>query len=73
VETVLRWRDGDEACAAVYDSGPGALPFSMFDDAQKRKVCDEFVASIEPHRHGTAFEVPAEFVYASARLPATAS
>ena len=71
VETVLRWRDRDEACAAVFDGGPGALPFSMFDDEQKREVCDEFVASIEPYRRGTSFEVPAEFVYASARLPST--
>src|SRR5262249_10101880 len=69
VEMVLRWRDRDEACAAVYDGGPGALPFSMFDDEQKRQMCDEFVTSLEPYRRGTAFEVPAEFVYASARLP----
>jgi len=62
-------RHRDEACAAVYDGGPGALPFSMFDDEQRREVCDEFVASLEPYRRGTAFEVPAEFVYASARLP----
>ena len=73
VEAVLRWRDRDEACAAVFDGGPGALPFLMFDDEQKREVCDEFVASIEPYRRRTSFEVPAEFVYASARLPLTPS
>ena len=69
VETVLHWCGRDEACAAVFDGGPGALPFSMFDDEQRREVCDKFVASLEPYRRGTAFEVPAEFVYASARLP----
>ncbi len=30
VEVVLRWADRSEACAAVFDGGPGALPFSMF-------------------------------------------
>ena len=71
VETVLHWRDRDEACAAAFDGGAGALPFSMFDDEQKCEVCDEFLASIEPYRRGAAFEVPVEFVYASARLPST--
>jgi SAM-dependent methyltransferase len=69
VDVTLRWRDRDEACAAMFDGGPGALPFSMFTEEMRRAVRDEFVASIEPYRRGSGFEVPAEFVYGTARKP----
>lgn len=67
VEATLRWRDGAEACTAMFDGGPGALPFSMFSEEVRQEVRDEFVASIEPYRRGIGFEVPAEFVYGSAQ------
>ena len=69
VELTLRWRDRDEACTAIFDGGPGALPFSMFTEEIRRQVRDEFIASIEPYRKGDGFEVPAEFVYGTARKP----
>jgi len=69
VEVVLRWRDHVDACAAVFDGGPGALPFAMFPEDVKRAVCDEYLASLAPYRRGEGFEAPAEFVYASARRP----
>ena len=65
----LRWRDREEACAAIFDGGPGALPFSMFTDEIREAVRDELVASIEPYRRGSGFEVPAEFVYGTAKTP----
>lgn len=70
VDVTLRWRDREEACAAVFDGGPGALPFSMFPEDVKREVYDEYIASLGPYRRGSGFEAPAEFVYASARRPA---
>lgn len=69
VEVILRYRDDDEACAAVFDGGPGALPFSVFPDDVRRAVCEEYIASLEPYRVGAGFEAPAEFVYATARRP----
>ncbi len=66
VEVTLRWRDRTEACAAVFDGGPGALPYSMFPEDVRRAVCDEYIESLEPYRRGDGFEAPAEFVYASA-------
>jgi SAM-dependent methyltransferase len=68
VDVVLRWASQDEACAAVFDGGPGAFPFSMFPDDVRRAVCDEYIASLEAYRLGEGFEAPAEFVYASARV-----
>jgi len=69
VAVTLRWRDCHEACAAMFDGGPGALPFSMFTEEMRQAVRDQFVASIEPYRRGDGFEVPAEFVYATACKP----
>jgi len=65
----LKWRDPDEACAAIFDGEPGALPFSMFSEPMRRAVRDEYVSSLEPYRRGTGFEVEAEFVYGTARKP----
>jgi ubiquinone/menaquinone biosynthesis C-methylase UbiE len=71
VDVKLRWRDREEACAAVFDGGPGALPYSMFSEEQRRSLCDEYLASLEPYRRGEGFEAEAEFVYATARTPAS--
>jgi len=68
VNVVLRWATEEEACAAIFDGGPGAFPFSIFPDEVRRAVCDEYIASLEAYRLGEGFEAPAEFVYASARV-----
>jgi ubiquinone/menaquinone biosynthesis C-methylase UbiE len=67
VEVTLRWRDAREACAAVFDGGPGALPYAAFPPEVRREICDEYVASLAPYRVGEGFEAPAEFVLATAR------
>lgn len=69
VDVTLKWRDAEEACAAAFDGGPGALPCAMFPAEVRQAVYDEYVASLEAYRNGTGFEAPAEFVYASACLP----
>lgn len=69
VDVMLKWSDRAEACAAAFDGGPGALPCAMFPDEVRQAVYDEYIDSLGPYRHGSGFEAPAEFVYASARLP----
>lgn len=69
VEMTLHWRNEEEACAAVFDGGPGALPFSMFPDDVRREVSAAFVATLLPHRRGDGFEAPVELVYVSGRRP----
>jgi SAM-dependent methyltransferase len=69
VPVTLEWRDRDEACAAIFDGGPGALPFSMFTDEVRQAVRGEYIASLEPYRRGDGFAVEAEFVYGTARRP----
>src|SRR5215471_10612577 len=59
IAITLKWRDRDEACTAIFDGGPGALPFSMFTDEVRRAVQDEYIASLEPYRRGASFEVEA--------------
>jgi SAM-dependent methyltransferase len=67
IGVTLKWRDRQEACAAIFDGGPGALPFSMFTEEARGAVRDEYIASLEAYRRGDGFEVEAEFVYATAR------
>lgn len=69
VEMTLHWRDAEEACAAVFDGGAGALPFSMFPDDVRREVCAAFVATLGPYRRGDGFEAPVELVYLSGTRP----
>jgi SAM-dependent methyltransferase len=70
VDVTIVWRDPEEACAAMFDGGPGAYPYSMFPDDIRRELCDEFVASLEPYRSRNGYEAPVEFVYATGHLPA---
>jgi len=65
----LSWRDGEEACAAIFDGGPGALPFAMFSEEIRCEVREEYLATLAPYRQGDGYEAPAEFVYATARVP----
>lgn len=67
VNTIISWRNREEACAAIFDGGPGAYPYSMFPEEVRREVCDEFIATLEAYRSGGGFEAPVEFVYATAR------
>jgi hypothetical protein len=65
-EVTLRWTDDKDACAAMFDGGPVAFPYSMFTPDVKAKVASEYLASLAPYRDGEGFEVPAEFVCVSA-------
>ncbi len=67
IELVLRWKTDEEACAAMFDGGPAAYPYSMFPPELRSKVASEYVESLAAYRTTAGFEVPAEFVCASAK------
>ncbi len=62
----IHWKDDDEACAAMFDGGPAAYPWSLFAPEVRAKVAGEYLASLAPWRTPNGFECPAEFVYATA-------
>ncbi len=66
VELSIHWKDDDEACAAMFDGGPAAYPWSLFTPDVRAKVAGEYLASLAPYRSPSGFECPAEFVYATA-------
>jgi len=65
-EVTLHWTDDDDACAAMFDGGPVAYPYSLFSPEIKAQVTHEYLASLAPYRHGEGYEVPAEFVCVAA-------
>ncbi len=65
-EVTLHWKDDDDACAAMFDGGPVAYPYSLFSPEVKEQVAGEYLASLAPYRNGQGFEVPAEFVCVAA-------
>ena len=67
ISTVLYYESADTALGAVLQGGAMALAYSRFDDSTRDEVRTEYLASIEPYRKGTAYEVPAEFVVTCGR------
>jgi ubiquinone/menaquinone biosynthesis C-methylase UbiE len=67
--TTLRYASAEDALAAVFRGGPVALAYSRFDQATRRAVHAEYLASIAPYQNGGGYEVPGEFVVAAARAP----
>ena len=64
LEVVLRYRSADDALGAAFRGGPVALAYNRFDDATRRAVHEEYLASIEPYREGEGYRIPGEFVAA---------
>lgn len=64
ISTTLHYASGEGACGAAFAGGPVALAYSRFDDATRREVDAEYLASIEPWRRGEGYDVPGEFVVA---------
>lgn len=65
--SALAYRDADEACDAMFVSGPAALAWSRFDDRVRTRVRGRYLDAIEPWRTGSAYALPAEFVCLQAR------
>jgi hypothetical protein len=68
-ELALHWTDEADAAAAMFEGGPVAYPYSLFSPEIQANVKGAYVASLAGYRNGEGFDVPAEFVYASAEKP----
>ena len=69
LECRLRFAGDDEVCAAVFEGGPVALAYSRFDVATRQAAHAEFLASVSAYRAGAGYEIPGEFVLATACRP----
>lgn len=70
IETELVYADAEEAIGAAFLGGPVALAHSRFDTATRESAYADYLASIEPYRHGTQYRVPGEFVVVAGAKPA---
>lgn len=66
----LNFADGEDACSAAFAGGPVALAYDRFDEPTRMEAEGDYLASIEPFRQGQGFDIPAEFVLATAAKPA---
>jgi ubiquinone/menaquinone biosynthesis C-methylase UbiE len=66
IRTVLHYDNDREALGAAFDGGPVALAYHKFTDAVKEEVHADYLASIAPYKKGDGYDVPGEFVVASA-------
>ena len=64
LSTALHYESGEEACLAAFVGGPVALAYFRFDELTREAVHAEYLASLEPYRRGSTYEVPGEFVVA---------
>lgn len=64
ITTALHYDSADEACGAAFEGGPVALAYSRFDEATRKAVHAEYLASIAPYAAGQGYDVPGEFVVA---------
>lgn len=69
ISTTLRYDDAESALGAAFLGGPVALAHSRFDEATKASAHAEYLAAIEPYRHGTGYRIPGELVVVAARAP----
>ena len=65
----LHYANEDDALGAAFSGGPVALAYSRFDDETRASARADYLASIEEYRRGGGFEIPGEFVIATARKP----
>jgi ubiquinone/menaquinone biosynthesis C-methylase UbiE len=57
---------GDDACRAMFMGGPPAAAYAAVNRRLRRKLDQGYLASLSAYRHGDAYEIPAETVYALA-------
>ena len=67
---LLRYANGEDACAAAFAGGPVALAYSRFDDDMRAEAHAEYLGSIAKFARGDGFEIPGEFVVADGRKSA---
>lgn len=66
LSATLHYDSAAEAAGAAFDGGPVALAVSRFDESVRAAAQAEYLASIERWRSGDTYDVPGEFVIASA-------
>jgi ubiquinone/menaquinone biosynthesis C-methylase UbiE len=71
LSTVLHYNSAEEACEAAFAGGPVALAYSRFDDKTRKEAHADYLASIEPYRDGSTYNIPGEFVIGFGRREAT--
>lgn len=65
LQSPLTFEGDDNLLTAMIDGGAVAMAAKRFDDATRREVEAEFLASVAEYRSGDRFEIPGEFVIAS--------
>ena len=66
LSTTLHFASAADLLAAVIDGGPVAMAAKRFDAQTRTDVETEFLASVAAHKTGEAYEIPGEFVIATA-------
>ncbi|MDJ0948282.1 MAG: class I SAM-dependent methyltransferase [Alphaproteobacteria bacterium] len=69
IKTTLHYGSAEEALDAAFRGGPVALAYSRFDEATKRTVHAEYLASIADYRAGAGYRIPGEFVVCAGVRP----
>ncbi|MEJ2085689.1 MAG: methyltransferase domain-containing protein [Acidobacteriota bacterium] len=67
INTVLEYETPEDALSAAFEAGPVAMAYSRFDASTREEVHAEYLASIEPYRNHSGFEIPGEFVVTTGR------
>lgn len=65
IQSILSFDSSERVISALIDGGAVALAAKRFSDETRRGVDEDFLASVEPFRHGDRYEIPGEFVIAS--------
>jgi ubiquinone/menaquinone biosynthesis C-methylase UbiE len=69
IATILKYRDADEACDAVFVGGPVALAWSRFDAQVRARTRARYKEAIEPWRRSLSYRIPGEFVVVAGTAP----
>ena len=67
IKTTQHFDSDDDILSAKIDSGAVALAAKRFDEETRRGVEEDFLASVSQFRNGQGYDIPVEFVIASAR------
>jgi SAM-dependent methyltransferase len=62
ITTTLRYPSAEAACAAAFVGGPVAMAYARFDEQTRAEAHADYLATIEPFRHGRGYAMPGEFV-----------
>lgn len=65
MRSVLTFENSEQVLSAMIDAGAVALVAKRADDATRRALDEEFLASVAAYRDGDRYEIPTEFVIAS--------